>query len=266
MKKGICFYFGYESDPKERIKLLKNCGFDCVITNADKKFDYQNGSISSQVKLFKKYGIEHSSLHMAYNSEELPYFWQEGQIGDNLTNNLIKDVKIAHKYDFSCVVVHLKGVPNPIGIKRLNKVLTYCEKYNIPLAIENLLTNKEIFCYVFNNIKSEYLKFCFDIGHQNITKKDFDFLEKYFDKLICLHLHSNMGDKDSHTLNKYGNIDWNRFAKKLATLDKPINLDYEILMVKREDETEKEVAQECIKQAKQLEEMINKYKQKNRSL
>ena len=265
MKKGICFYFGYKSDPKERIKLLKKYGFDCVIANADKKFDHQNGSIKSQVKLFKEHGIELSSLHMQYNSSDLPYFWQDGKFGDELTNKLIKDVKIASKYGFSCVVVHIQGTPSQIGFERLRKVLRYCEKYDTPLAIENLTKNKDCFIATFDNINHPYLKFCFDIGHQNLTKDYFISLEPYFDKLICLHLHSNMGDADSHTLNKYGNIDWNSFAKKLATLDRPINLDYEVLMLKRENETEEDVARECIEQAKQLESLINKYKEKNRS-
>ena len=98
MDKGISFYFGFQMDAELRAKKIKEAGFDCVITSADKKFDKQNGNISKQVKLFRKYGLKLSSLHMAYNSEDLHYFWEDCKQGDRLKKNLIKDVKIAKKY------------------------------------------------------------------------------------------------------------------------------------------------------------------------
>lgn len=48
MDKGISFYFGYDIPPEERIELIKKAGFNCVITSCDKKFDAENGSLSSQ--------------------------------------------------------------------------------------------------------------------------------------------------------------------------------------------------------------------------
>ena len=45
MNKGISFYFGYKINYKERARMIKEAGFDCVITNADSDFNRQNGSI-----------------------------------------------------------------------------------------------------------------------------------------------------------------------------------------------------------------------------
>lgn len=88
MNKGICFYFGYlDCSVEERVKAIKDAGFDCVITNADKKLNYQNGTIKKQVKLFKKYGLELSSLHMRYNKEDLPNFWLNNKKGAWLEKN-----------------------------------------------------------------------------------------------------------------------------------------------------------------------------------
>ena len=81
MEKGISFYFGFDIRPKLRAKMIKEAGFDCVITNADKRFNRQNGSIAKQVKLFRKNGLKLSSLHMSYKSDELHYFWEEGKFG-----------------------------------------------------------------------------------------------------------------------------------------------------------------------------------------
>ena len=174
--------------------------------------------------------------------------------------NLIKDIKIAHKYGFKCVVVHLDGEPSEIGYKRINKILKYAKTFNTPLAIENIDHNK-CFFDIFERIDNPYLKFCYDIGHSNVWNKDVDFLEKYGDKLICLHLHDNCGNHDDHTLNKYGTIDWEKFAQKIAKINPEINLDYELLLcTKPDNETAESVVYEVYKQGKELEKFIEKYK------
>ena len=83
MKKGISFNFGFVYDDiEEQVKAIKDAGFDCVMTNADPSMDSENGTIKQQVKLFKKYGLELSSLHMQYKRENLPHFWRKTQLVD----------------------------------------------------------------------------------------------------------------------------------------------------------------------------------------
>ena len=99
------------------------------------------------------------------------------------------------------------------------------------------------------------MRFCYDSGHNHCFDGDYDYLEKYGDKLICLHLHDNMGDSDSHTLNKYGNIDWDVVASKLAKCNN-VNLDYELLLYKKQNETPKETLEACLLQAIELEKKL----------
>lgn len=257
MKKGISFYFGYNIEPEERAKLIKKYGFDTVIIHADKKYNKQNGTIKKQIKIFKKYGLEVSTLHMSYNNEELHYFWEVGKMGNKLTKNLIRDVKLAHKYGISCVVVHLFGTYSQIGEQRIRKVLNVCEKLNVPLAIENI-DCQSVFLETFKHISHPYLKFCYDSGHNNAFDKDYDYLDNFGDKLIALHLHDNNGQDDQHTLEKYGNIDWEKIAKKIA--DKNLVLDYEIVMAYRENET----AEQCLKETKEMADRLEKLIEKAR--
>lgn len=259
MNKGISFYWGFDENIEQKAKILDTVGFDCVITNADPKFNNQNGTIGSQVKLFKKYNLKLSSLHMSYNAQDLPYFWTKTRKGRWMEKRLIKDVKKAKKYGFPYVVVHVKGIPAPIGLKRLNKALKVCNKYNVDLAIENT-ENLACFMYVFKNIQHKHLKFCYDSGHANCFHPEIDFLKDFGDKLVCLHLHDNDGTADQHTLNKYGLINWDNLAKQLAQINYSGNLDYETLMVVKGDENLVEVAKEVYKQACELESMIEKYK------
>lgn len=286
MNKGISFYFGYIYDNLDiQAKAIKDAGFDCVMTNPDPSMNKQNGTIKKQVKLFKKYGIKLSSLHAQYKRDELPHFFKDDKIGKKLERNLIKDVKLAHKFGFTCVVVHLKGEANQIGFDRLKRVLKVCEKLNIPLALENLSNNEKVLEQTFKNIENEYLKFCWDVGHNNAFMPDIDFASIYKDKLITLHLHDNLGanvsdetykemgyrniypegegrtyNPDMHTLNKYGNINWEEVARKLSKVENQLNLDYEVMMVYRKDETAEEVLKQVYDQACKLEIMINKCK------
>lgn len=258
MNKGISFYFGYYELPELRAKMIKEAGFDCIITSADNKFKKQNGSIRKQIKLFKKYDLKLSSLHMRYNSDELHYFWEDGKKGEKLKKHLIKDVKIAHKYGFSCVVVHLFGKYSKIGEKRLKEVLNICEKVNIPLAIENI-DNQKIFIETFKNLKHPMLKFCYDCGHNNVFDKDFDYFSNYNDKLITLHLHDNDGRSDLHTLRKLcsSTIDWEKIALNLKGHEN-INLDYEILNKNNSTLSMIEFLKEAFLQAQELENLIQR--------
>lgn len=258
MNKGISFYWGFNIPAEERCKILKQIGFDCIITNADKKFDKQNSSIYKQIRLLKKHNLKLSSLHMRYTPGKLPYFWTKSLKGYLMEKRLLNDIKYAKKFGFSCVVVHVKGKPNDTGLQRIERALKLCSKLNIDLAIENT-ENIACFTYIFDNIHHKHLKFCYDSGHHHCFHPEIDYLSLYGDKLVCLHLHDNMGDNDSHTLNKYGNIDWDDVAKKLASIDFNGNLDYELLCPTGDENCE-EVAHEVYRQACELEEKITRYK------
>lgn len=263
MYKGISFYFGYDSNYAERATLIKTAGFDSVIASADRKFNYQNGSISQQVKFFKKNDLKPSSLHMRYNKEDLPHFFKDDKIGKKLEKNIKKDLKLAKKYGFSCVVVHLNGEVSFEGVERFKRILKCAEKLQVPIAIENLRDLRP-FEYILTNFKSEFVGFCYDAGHHNAYNKDVDLLEKYGDRLLCLHLHDNDGERDLHTFNKFGTIDWQMLAKKLAKT-KIEQLDYELLPKEKHGFSMQEALQECSKQALALEKMILEERKKTKN-
>ncbi len=301
MDKGITFFFGWDIEPEKRAKMISEAGFTSVMSSADSRFKYQNGTLAKQVKLFKKYNLKPTSLHARYNSSDLHCFWEEGKVGERIKKNLIKDVKLAKKYGFERVVVHLYGKYSKIGEKRLLEVLNVCEKLDIPLAIENI-NDKDTFVNVFNNIKHDKLKFCFDSGHNNIFNRDFDYLKTYRKNLVALHLHDNDSILDLHTVTKYcedvdynrmvktlvkhvdwidsvdwnrvadfvverkekaENVDWDKIAKQLAKVDN-ISLDFEVMNRGNADVSAEEYLREVFSLATDLEKGILKYKNKSK--
>jgi len=150
------------------------------------------------------------------------------------------------------------GQYSKIGEKRLKKILDFCKKQNVFLAVENI-NNQVIFEEIFKRINHDYLKFCYDSGHNHCFDNDFDYLTKYGDKLVALHLHDGMEKKHEHTLNRFGTIDWDNIAFKLAKLP-PVNLDYELLMISKHNVSAEQTLKEGYQQGKELEKMIEKYR------
>ena len=265
MKKGISFYYGYGTNYIERAKKIKNVGFDCVMTNQDKRFINQNSDIASQIEVFKENNLEVSSLHNQYKTIELEHFWKDDEIGKKLENTLVDDILTAKKYHFKCVVVHMIGVYNKIGEDRIKRILKFREDSNIFLAIENIDYPHPLID-IFDKIQHPFLKFCYDSGHNNCFDPEFDYLSKYGDKLVCLHLHDNNGKQDEHTLNRFGTINWQKLAQKLSKLNLDnISLDYELLMYSGEKIPENECLTEAFNQAVELEKLIENYKLKTKT-
>lgn len=116
-------------------------------------------------------------------------------------------------------------------IAELKTLLQICEEKDIILAIENVVPlphgsehlflgdNIEDFKFVFDQIDSEYLKFCLDTGHANIAEGVVEYLEHFSNKLISIHYHDNLGNDDSHMEIGEGNIDWENLSKSLNNTD-----------------------------------------------
>ena len=263
MIKGICEYFGVKAPMKERLYKIKEYGFDAIITSADKKFDKTNGKFRKRVNYAKKIGLKLSSLHSSYDHESFNLFL-DNKIGNKVAKKLIKEVKMCSKYGFLCLVVHLYGEPSEVGIDRINRILKVCDKYNVDLAIENILY-PHVFDYVFKNIKHDHLKMCYDSGHNNCFEKGREFFPEFNKKLVCLHLHDNFGEKDDHMpFNLGGQVNIDKVAKDLINT-KVVNLDFEILCHNKVLTTIDEILSKTMENAKYIEAIVEKERKKLQS-
>lgn len=72
--------------------------------------------------------------------------------------------------------------------------------------------------FIFQNINSSKLGFCFDSGHNNFFTPDIDVLSKYKQHIFALHLDDNVGDADIHMLPFDGTTNWDRMIKTLKEI------------------------------------------------
>lgn len=217
MKRAINLYL-MNGDTKEKLDNIKNIGFDGVLLGIYSKNETMN--LFEQIEYCKKIGLEISMIHCSYEEKLLNELWVNGsKIGIQVTNDLIQQIESIKNYNVKNFVIHTCGSKNTLtnicGLKRLKKILKVCEKYDINLCIENLYSAEQI-KYIFDNLKSKNLKFCYDCGHENFLTQNANFVEEYANILNTTHVHDNHGETDEHLILGNGNIDIFKLARNLA--------------------------------------------------
>ena len=212
MKKFSIFsWFNYPLPIEERLRLIKQAGFDATI------LWWQEDDKHLQPEMARKIGLEVENIHVPFNNPNS--LWKDGFDGEDYTNMLITCLDDCHKHAIPSAVIHITGFSDPpeityIGLDRIKRLVDFAEKKSVNLAFENLNFLQHI-DYVFKNIKSSRLGFCYDSGHENAFHPDTDCLEKYGDKLFALHLDDNFGNADTHLLPYDGTINWDRLKNRL---------------------------------------------------
>jgi sugar phosphate isomerase/epimerase len=123
----------------------------------------------------------------------------------------------------------------------------YCRERGIRLALEILPEKGGYEQVLFPALKAfsrEFLGFCYDVGHHNITKDSDDLVRKnecrdqISDRLFAVHVHDNDGAEDRHWIPFTGTVDWQNVADFLRTANysKPLNLEINFAKSGLEDE------------------------------
>lgn len=217
-KYTIVDYFGYDLSPQGRMNAIKAAGFDGVILLWA---DYFDKDYKDFPRYAQKAGLFVENAHAPYIPANT--VWQDTVEGQDYTDHIISCIKDCKTYQIPTLVVHPINGNEPlptsdIGIERFKKMIDAAEKYDITVAIENQ-GNAAYIGYVFDRIKSNRLRFCFDSGHEKFYSPQLDLLDLYGDKLVALHLHDNTGNDDTHALPYTGVIDWDRIENKLKVID-----------------------------------------------
>jgi len=234
--------------PVEKADLIKEAGFDGV-------FLFYVDRIDEVVKIVRDRDLEIETIHLPFIN--CNHLWLDTDEGREYVELTKKGILAASRNKIKTVVFHISSKNNPpayneLGLARLREILDLCEKLDVNFALENL-RRLDYLDYIYANLKSDKLKFCFDSGHANAFTQNlltFEY-EKYQDKLVCVHLHDNDGVNDLHLIPFTGNIDFEFLGKKFKEINYQGPLTSEAII--RGDD--KDLLQELIKIRRALEEI-----------
>lgn len=235
MKKCVSLYLSNDVDVTQRIKDIKEVGYDGVILGVYDK--NESLSLEEEYKKLKEAGLEISMIHASYFEPKLNDFWKDNENGDWVEADLLSQIERVKDMGVKDFVIHSCGskecVNSEIGLERLRRLLAACEKNGMNLTIENLFLEEQV-DYIFDNIKSDSLTFCFDSGHKNFLTQGAKYIDRYKDKTTCLHLHNNFGIHDDHNLITEGTIDLDDLARELSLIPETVALSSEVKCKKGE--------------------------------
>ena len=145
---------------------------------------------------------------------------------------LCKSLELSYKLNSKIWVLHA-GVRSSLGylfpeeewrnnVGFLKSLSKKAEELDMIIAVENLIAEgliKKIsdLRKLIEEVNSEYVKACIDVGHLNVLSKQdiVKQLKEVEDYIVSMHLHDNRGDFDAHLEIGSGNIKWSEIFKFL---------------------------------------------------
>ena len=96
--------------------------------------------------------------------------------------------------------------------------------------------------------------YCYDSGHENCFTINVKFLDFWAEKVTCVHLHDNCGqkDKDEHLLPFDGTVDFNYVMKSLNRANFSASIMLEVFNEKYPSMNKKEFFKLAYERAKKL--------------
>jgi len=211
---------------KQTLELIKSASFDNVMLSV--KAD----ELVEGLELCKNLGLDVPFVHLPYTPPSCPNInniWIQGAERDEIIQCMIDQIKICAQYNITIAIVHLTygraeidGDAN-MGIEAVQRILKATEHCNVKLAFENLELPKYL-DFILDNFKDERVGFCYDSGHHYLHAPNVDFIGKYGDRCIAIHLHDNLmdtgdtknRDRDLHLLPFDGKVDFEKVMLDIA--------------------------------------------------
>lgn len=219
---GTYTWFGYTVSFEERLKAIKEAGFDTVCSFWGREMEGIDGRLEDQPEKAEKAGLYLEHSHIPYYGCDA--MWVPGVQRDALLEKYLDCVDIAASAGLKTLVIHpcevyvpdMELYPYMYGV--MKAVSDRCAEKGVRLAIENLGEKVAVRKIIDDLSDNPFVGLCFDSGHNNIVNgADFSLLNDYDGRIFALHIHDNDGIKDRHVL-PYSEgccVNWKKFTETI---------------------------------------------------
>ena len=200
---SIHSWFGFELPYEERAKLIKEAGFTSMMLWWSDEYQLPGTIKEDHPSIIRKLGLRIENVHLPFNCSN--GIWLDNLEGDDTMAIYSKCIEDCKRHEFPVAVMHPNRSNNPppvnnLGLDRFRQLAENAIKADVVIALENVskwhYTDK-----ILNSVDSPGLGFCYDSGHDLLySDRQYELPIKFSDRLVALHLHDNMMDKDEHRL------------------------------------------------------------------
>lgn len=203
------------------MRAIRQAGFTNVMIHWDEQYADTDLPPKTLYQAAMDAGLRIRTVHFPQNDAHL--LWTEGESGEGYADFLVNTIHEMGARGVEHLVIHttrklITPPPSPVGLKRVRRALDAAEKENVALAFENTRF-LEYNAYLYDNLPSPMMGFCFDSGHANCYTPGQDPLARFGDKMVTMHLHDNFGAErgDMHLPIGEGSIDFEKLFSRLKS-------------------------------------------------
>ncbi|MCL2195470.1 MAG: sugar phosphate isomerase/epimerase [Oscillospiraceae bacterium] len=217
---AIFDYFGYALPYPQVCRLIAQAGFSHVLMWYGDDFGAEFRA-SNRPAQAREQGLTIENIHAPF--DEVNHIWEDTADGERVFAGYLRMLDDCAAYSIPTVVMHATCGNEPpqvseIGLARWAALIARAQDVGVNIAVENMrfglsLDYVELLLETFDSPRFGY---CFDSGHWNARRRDFDWLTRWPERLMALHLHDNHGVDDEHLLPGDGTIDWPALMQKIA--------------------------------------------------
>jgi sugar phosphate isomerase/epimerase len=219
-KFGINLMGGSGLSVDDHVAMLKRIGWDGFFTG------WERNLLSEYQAAAEKYGMIWQSIHAPFH--QVRYMWNEGELGEQVTHELIECVKDCATHNVPVMVIHpFIGFedhdPTEVGLANFGKIIEAADSLGVRLGFENV-EGEEYLAAIFEKYAGHpSLGFCFDTGHELCYNRGKDMLAEYGRALCHTHFNDNVGvtgedifwTDDLHLVMGDGIADWAGIMRRI---------------------------------------------------
>jgi len=210
---GIFHWYGYIQPFEERIKQIKESGYNYVMLWWEDEKYPRFIDKKELIKIVKSYDLNLDNVHLPFDN--INSLWLEGMGRQNKVNEIKRWLYECKECGAETVVLHTTNcnnilLNNSLGYKSFEELTKEAENIKLKIALENTQM-LHYYDFILNEFKSDYVGICYDSSHDYINGQGCgDTLEKWQSRLFCVHLSDCDGISDKHWIPGKGLVKWER--------------------------------------------------------
>ena len=219
MKRCIFSWFGFILPLPERLKMIKDSGFDATCLWWEDETYPKIIVADDMPNMVLDHGLFIDNIHCPY--KDVNDLWsQDFSIRNRSIDTYYRYIDTCAKHNIPHMIMHATDEGYECnkmsrGVDSLTAIVKRAEVSGIKVAVENT-RDYEIIDLLLNEIDSKTLGICYDSSHDWIYgQSEGDLLDKWKSRLFCTHLSDNNRVEDKHWIPGDGEVQWNKIMPNI---------------------------------------------------